>query len=165
MKQYPFDSNGEEKRNSKIIAVIYHNMAILCERRKNYRAALGFYAKSLERKREVFVKPKDVKEKIGKTVLYMAFVHYQLDEEETALTFFKEAIEIFEMNEAHSNYNEYASVYQAVGTIHAKRDEIDNAIYYTKQKIHLAERCEDPMDFSNTLKKDIADGYHNMGLF
>jgi len=85
--------------------------------------------------------------------------------EETALQFFKEAIEIFEMNEAKSNYSEYASVYQAVGTIYAKRDEIDNAIYYTKQKIHLAERCEDPMDFSNTLKKDMADGYHNMGLF
>jgi len=168
MKGYSFDPNTEEKRETKIIAVIYHNMAILAERRGKYRAALGFYAKSLERKRKVFVKSRDVREKIGKTVLYMAFVHYQIDEEETALQYFKEAIEIYNMQEAKTNYDEYASVYQAVTTIYAKQDEIENAIYYTKQKINLAERCDDQMDIGiggSSLKKDLAEGYHNMGLF
>jgi len=164
MKQYSFSSNDEEKRDTKIIAIIYHNMAILGERRGRYRAALGFYAKSLERKRKVFVKPKDIKDKVGKTVLYMAFVHYQIGEEDTALQFFEEAIEVFDMNVAKSNYDEYASVYIAVSTIYAKRDDIDNAIYYTKQKINLAERCDDGKEFSS-IKKDVADSYHNMGLF
>merc|ERR1712151_112676 len=169
MKDYDDDINTEEKRDTKIIAVIYHNMAILAERRGKYRAALVFYGKSLERKRKVFVKPKDVKDKVGKTVLYMAFVHSQIDEAVTALQFFKEAIDIFNMQEATTNYDEYASVYQAVSTIHAKRDEIDNAIYYTRQKINLADRCDDDMDMgfsgASSIKKDLADGYHNMGLF
>jgi len=169
MKDYSDDPNTEEKRDTKLIAVIYHNMAILAERRGKYHAALGFYAKSLERKRKVFVKPKDVKDKVGKTVLYMAFVHYQIDEEDTALQFFKEAIEIFNMQEATTNYDEYASVYQAVSTIHAKQDEIDNALYYTRQKINLADRCDDDMDMGfsggTSIKKDLADSYHNMGLF
>ena len=185
--QYSFDKtlNNEDKNDTKCLAIIYHNLAVLSERKSDYEQALLFYFKSLERKRLLYKKPKDRKDKLCTTIIYMANVYEQLNDDTMALQLYKEAIALYELatnttttssdNKKGSNsnnkndYNTYAQVYTSISYIHAKNNEVNDAIEYMKQKIKLAHKCtnsnilhSDLLDYD--CKKDLADGYHTIGL-